>query len=89
MKRVKLSRKLITKDDPAFSLEGMIEPVLYNEGETSARVLDMIIKPGIPFVAGFQNFKSAGNIPIEFLNETGKKNKIVCVYGTLIEPNCN
>lgn len=82
--KARFSEENIREDTQGYSLEGKIEPKLFNLGEGNVRVNNVLIKPQEAFNAGFNGFESTGSLRIVF-EDKNANNLVTCFYGTLVE----
>lgn len=71
-----------------ISIQGMVQPSIYNSGQTVAYVDGIAIQPGEnPHGVGAVNMVMKGEIEIRFDNESGKFNELRLFY---VKPtNCS
>jgi|GEM_PF-5769342 len=84
-----LSRDVVNKSASAYEVDGMVEPRLFNEGDSTVYINEMEVKPGDWFDAGFKNCVLKGSIKIDFRPEPGENNLVVITYGRISGPYLN
>jgi hypothetical protein len=72
--------KIITEDDNAFPLKGMINPCFQNNGNTTVVILGNELAPGDSFPMMTNGEELANSVNITF--GTGTTKKLICNYFT-------
>jgi hypothetical protein len=82
--RTKLKYQFIDIDELNFSLEGLMSPTFYNDGETSVLINYQEVLPGETFSIEVPNGVFEGNCRIQFKSEAGKVNRLVLNSATYL-----
>lgn len=82
-KQGSLLNRIITKNDAAFSLEGMIAPTFQNEGSGYVLIGGRKINPGESYVVNVPGVILSNKISIEF--ERGTERRLYVAYVSLNE----
>lgn len=69
-----------------ISIDGMIEPRIYNNGLTTMKIDGISLLPGESFSFGTTGAKMQGQFQLVFINEVDKRNEARLFFGT--EINC-
>jgi len=88
MFRGKLQKKLITKNESSFSLEGFINPTFTNIGASSVMVDGELLATGESFKVDLPNVVLSEAIQITFLSANKNERQLSVRYGILLDnPN--
>ena len=93
MQEVVLHSRVINDDQIGYSLDGMIDATIHNDGTTEVQIQHQIIKPGDSFSAGLPNHVSKGAINIEFTDTVAggvaPVNKLILHFHSIVGPYIN
>lgn len=80
-----LVNQIITKNNPQFSLDGMLNPTFQNQGTANVYINGLLIQPGDSYACNVPGVEFKNTIPIVFEQDSTKSRILYVGYASLIK----